>query len=46
MDSNSFPEKEVVAKGNLYFTLGLSLAGMIFPEKYQIKGINYLKFLK
>jgi len=38
MGSNSFPEKEVVAKGNLYFTLGLSLADMIFPEKYKIKG--------
>jgi len=37
-EESSFEGKEVTAKGNLYFTLGVSVADMIFPEDVEIAG--------
>lgn len=36
--NKSFPERTVIVKGNLYFTLGVSIADVIFPDNVKVAG--------
>lgn len=37
-ENSSFQGREVTARGNLYFTLGVSIADIIFPDNVEIAG--------